>query len=71
MLRLSDFVTCRKRYYEWEGSISQFWKTVGRGNLENSLSDTNKQFFMMSRLSDFVVSSTNLHIWSSGFISKV
>ena len=25
----------------------------------------------MSRLSDFVACSTNLYIWSSGFISKV
>ena len=32
MLRLSDFVTCRKRYYNQSvgGSISQLWKTVGR-----------------------------------------
>ena len=31
-LRLSDFVTCRKRYYNQSrgGSISQLWNTVGR-----------------------------------------
>ena len=29
MLRLSDFVTCRKRYYNQDrGYISQLWKTL-------------------------------------------
>ena len=29
---LSDFVTCESTFYN-EGSISQFWNTVGRSNL--------------------------------------
>ena len=39
MLRLSDFVTCGKTYnnQSGKGSVSQFWKTVRRGNLEHFL----------------------------------
>ena len=54
---------------EWEGSISQFRNTVGRGNLEHTFTKyltLISKCFMMSRLSDFVVCSTNLYIWSSG-----
>ena len=46
MLHLSDFVTCRKRYYnESRGFISELWDTVGRGNLDIPYSNTNKQIF--------------------------
>ena len=68
MLRLSDFVTCRKRYYYKSGrglclSFGTLWEEAVY-NIH--LSDTNRQIFMLSWLSDFVVSSTNLYIWSSG-----
>ena len=38
MLRLSDFITCRKRYYNQSGgAISQLWNTVGRGHNKHFL----------------------------------
>ena len=41
MLRLSHFFICRKRYYRVEGVFI------------SALEHCNKQFFMLSRLSDF------------------
>ena len=68
MLRLGDFVTCRKIYYykSGRGLYLSFGILYEEEIFNIPLSDTNKQIFVLSWLSDFVVSSTNSYIWSSG-----
>ena len=68
MLPLSDFVTCRKRYYNQSRGVyisdSEHCRKIKfRTYLYLTLIS---KFFMMSWLSDFVVCSTSLYIWSSG-----
>ena len=69
MLRLSDCVTCRKGYYSQSGegvyisALENCRKMKFRTYLHLTLF---KQFFMFSRLNDFVVCSTSFYIWSSG-----
>ena len=73
MLRLSDFVTCRKRYYSQSGgggvyisALEHCRKMKFRTYLHLTLF---KQFFMLSRLSDFVVCSS--FFGAVGTISKI
>ena len=64
MLRLSDFGTCTERYHNQSGgSISQLWNMKFRRYLHLTLVT---KFFMLAQLTDFVVCSTSLEIWSSG-----
>ena len=66
MLRLSDFVTCQKDITFKVGGVYISVLEHCRKRKFRTYLDTNKQIFMMSRLSDVVVCSTNLYIWSSG-----
>ena len=65
---LSNFVTRRKRYYNQIGrGLYLSFGTIQEEEILNiPSSDTNKQIFMLSRLSDFVVCSKNLYIWLGG-----
>ena len=68
MLCLSDFVTCRKRYYNQSrrGLISVLKHCRKRKFRIFLYLTLISKIFMMSRFSDFEVCSTNLYIWSSG-----
>ena len=60
MLRLSDFVTCRKTYYDQSrGSLSQLWNT---DEIQNILTLISKMF-MLSQLSDFVVIELEIRVY--------
>ena len=70
MLRLSDSVICRKRFYNQSGgSILQLWDTAGIQNTPSSVYKQN--LFILSWLSDLVVCSPSLYIWSRGSVSQV
>ena len=72
MLRLSAFVTCRKRYYnQSKGVYISALEHCRKKKFRTYLHLTLSKIFMLSRLSDFAVCSTGLYIWSSGTISKV
>ena len=65
MLRLSDFLTYRTRYYRVGGSISQLWNTVRKMKFRTYLLLTliSKIFHVVTV--DFVVCNTGLYICSS------
>ena len=70
MLRLSDFVTGRKRYYNhrqevYISALEHCRKMKFRTYMYLHLTLISN-FFMLSRLNDFVVCSASLYIWSSG-----
>ena len=71
MLRLSDSVTCRKKYYNQSQSCLYLSFGTLKMNFRTFLNLTLiSKFFMLSRLSDFVVCGTNLYL-VVGSISKV
>ena len=67
MLRLSNFVTCRKRYYN--RSMGVYISALEHCRKIKLI--TYLLLLMLSWLSDFVVCSKSLYILSSGSISKV
>ena len=72
MLRLSDFVTCRKRYNNQSGGVYISASEHGR----KMKFRTNLHLTLISKIVyvvmvDFVVWSTSIYIWSSGSIAKV
>ena len=68
MLHLSDFVTCRKRYYnQSRGLYISALEHCKKMEITTCLHLTSmSNFFMLSLLSDFMVCGTSLYIWSSG-----
>ena len=64
MLRLSDFVTCRKKYYKQSQSCLYLsLEHCRKMNFRTFLNLTLiSKFFMLSRLSDFVVCGTNVYL---------
>ena len=68
MVRFSDFVASRKRFYNLSrglciSALKRCRKMKFRIHLHLTLIS---KIFMLSQLSDFVVCSTGLYIWSSG-----
>ena len=68
MLCLSDFVTCKKRYYnQSRGVCTSAFEHCMKMKFRTYLHLTQEpKFFMLSLLNDFVVCSTSLYIFSSG-----
>ena len=68
MLRLSDFVTCIKRYYNQSRGV-YIWALEHCSKMKLRmylLTLINKISFMLLGLSDFVLCSTSLYIFNSG-----
>ena len=73
MLCLSDFVICKKRYYnQSRGVCTSAFEHCRKMKFRTYLLLTQEpKFFMLSWLNDFVICSTSLYILVVGSISKV